>query len=931
MATESDLTTSVLSGARFIKSSNALSNVTGASADYTKLFTLYQGLAALEGLANKATDSNISAYALAQVQRRFTAGLAEVGGYIGETKYDHLALNAGTLTNQLKNDVGAARTDSTYTAPDIQTGSASTAARAFEGNVVFDMSVKKTGTATPIAVHIDLSEMGATTRSMSNVVSFINGKLSDAGLSTRFAVNRTAATPVTTTLNGKTTTLSAGQDTFGLQIKGTLSENLTFSALNTADSVYIAQTTGDPDKKVTAAKPTTTTGSTSSTAAAKTTDVTSQLVKFQTDVSTTGSALDSAISKVGNTYWVDGESGQTALPDSITNVRQTVSGPDGSVYMLADVNGDISGQQIKGAGDVALVKLDSAGKVVYTRTLGASDMASGLNLAVSPDGKIAIAGSVTGALDVGVTTTTTYGTGTNSISATSTATTNLNGANATTKDSFVTVFDASGVEQWTQRRGSNADDEATAVAFAADGSVYVGGRTMAKMTGATGTANGSWDGYLMGFSSTGAYRFTQQTGTANSDTVSQIVTDGNTVYVAGVESGNATLKSYTVAPATYIDVNGKTQTRYDATQTGSRDLGGIGGGGISGMSIYDGKVYLGGSSGSNGLIASGNVTHAYSGGYDAFALSVDVNLGSSASDTIAYYGGTGVERDAKVQFSNGKAWIAGQTTGDIDGTTKLSTKDGYLARLNIDTGAVEYQTRFTGTDGVVNPNAIAISTGGASVLDRLGLPQGKIVQTQSNLIIANTSVRTGDQFYMVDPKSGVKKTITIDANETMKSLATKIERASGFQLNVDVTKVLGKQEDQLNITPANKTSAMQFVSGPAGKDALEGLGLDAGLVSNDANKAMDVKSSNYLKSKKPMGLNFDGSINLNSDENIQKALTALKATMKAVQNAYTYLRYGDPQASDSSAHGKNGGAVPTYLTNQISNYQAALSRLTGGS
>ena len=35
--------------------------------------------------------------------------------------------------------------------------------------------------------------------------------------------------------------------------------------------------------------------------------------------------------------------------------------------------------------------------------------------------------------------------------------------------------------------------------------------------------------------------------------------------------------------------------------------------------------------------------------------------------------------------------------------------------------------------------------------------------------------------------------------------------------------------------------------------------------------------------------------------------------------------------SDSTkSSGKTGGTVPTYLTNQISNYQAALNRLTGG-
>jgi hypothetical protein len=34
--------------------------------------------------------------------------------------------------------------------------------------------------------------------------------------------------------------------------------------------------------------------------------------------------------------------------------------------------------------------------------------------------------------------------------------------------------------------------------------------------------------------------------------------------------------------------------------------------------------------------------------------------------------------------------------------------------------------------------------------------------------------------------------------------------------------------------------------------------------------------------------------------------------------------------SDSKTGGKTGGTAPAYLTAQISNYQAALNRLTGG-
>jgi hypothetical protein len=145
---------------------------------------------------------------------------------------------------------------------------------------------------------------------------------------------------------------------------------------------------------------------------------------------------------------------------------------------------------------------------------------------------------------------------------------------------------------------------------------------------------------------------------------------------------------------------------------------------------------------------------------------------------------------------------------------------------------------------------------------------------------------------------------------------------------VTVEKELGKEQDQLDIKPVNGNSSMEFVSGPAGKDALKGLGLDSGLVSDSANQAMDASSSNYLTSQKEMGLSFDSSLNLNSTANVASAITALQTTMKNVQQAYSYLKYGDPQASQSTT-GKTSSAVPAYLTSQIANYQAGLNRLLG--
>ncbi len=956
MPQESDLVSSVMQGHNFIDPNAVTSDVLGSSADYTKLFTLYQGLNALEGIATAAQAKNVSPNQLAAYQRRFLEGMSEVQGYVSDTKYDHVSLTEGALTNELKNTVGTARTNSTYIAQNIQTGSAATAVKAFQGDVKFTMTVKRTGTATPYTINFDLSEMGDQTRSMSNVVSYMNAKLKAAGLDTKFAVNMTPAVPQTETVNGKTVTLSQGTPSFGLELKGVSFESVAFSAADTADAVFVAQSTGDPTKTPTTSSSSTsdtstttsTTSSTSSTTATATTDVTSQLLKFQADTGATGAALSDTLSKVGDTYYVAGEAEQTNLPTSVANVvtgtkqsentvasnaLATAAGSDGSVYVLANVDDTTDSQAIKGTQDVALMKYDSAGNLVYTRMLGASETASGYALAVSDTGQVAIAGSVTGALDINNPSTTTNKYGLPVATGVAASTAPLSGLDPTQSDSFVTVLDASGNEEWTQRRGAQGADQATSVAFGADGSVYVGGKTMTTMPGATTGEQGGWDGYVMGFSAQGQPQFTQQLGTAQTDSTAKVAVDGNTLYVASLQNNQATLSSYTLGSqqVTTTDTKGvsTTTTKTVATLDATRSLGGLGGGNISGMSVYDGKVYLGGSSGSNTLLAGATVTKAASGGFDAFALSVDSDLTDTSQDEIAYYGGAGTEKNAQVQFANGKAWISGQTTGAIDGTTQIGKQDGYLARLNIDTGQVEYQTRYTGTDGVVNTSSLAVSAGSSSVLDKLGLPQGSVLYTDSNLITANSAVRAGDEFYLVDPDTGVKKTITVDASDTMKTLATKIVRASGYKLTVDVTKVLGKQLDQLDIKPSGTSSQMEFLAGPAGKDALAGLGLPSGLVSNQAGQTMDASSSNYTTSQKPMGLSFDPSLNLNSTANINDAVTALQATIKKVQAVYTYLKYGDPQSSSSTSKGNTSGTAPAYLTAQIANYQAGLSRLLG--
>lgn len=910
--TDDTLVKNILAGKSFIRESAIDLDVAGSSADYKKLYTLYTGLNSLRAVASKAqsllTGSNADSLSnttqLNTLRRRFDAGLGEVSGYVKDADYQYLDLIQGGITDKTKSSVGVPRTDATYFAKDIHSGTATSEVEAFKGAVAFDISVKKTGTATPINVHIDLSEMGSDTRSMSNVVNYINGKLKDAGLTTKFAVQRTPGTDKTTESNGKTIKIGTNPDTFSLKIQGDTSEALTFNAASTGDSVFVIQKTGDTDKTTKYNKET-------KKFEEVTPEQTTGMVKFNTDGDT--------VAKPGDTYFTAGRSIQNEIADSIKKVHQTVSGADGSVYVLADVDGTVDGQTIKGTQDVALIKYDSAGNVVYTRTLGAADTATGYALSVADDGRVAIAGSVTGSLSTVTTTTSTYTVDGKTYTSTSTKEdSGTSGAKATVADSFVTVFDAGGQEMWTKRYGSIDEDTALAVSFGDNGTVHVAGKTRGVMQGGGGSAGG-WDAYVRSFDATGKATATIQYGGAGTDQASAIKVDGNTMYVAGVEDNNVVLRAYDVTdPAKPV-------------LSGTRNLGGLGGGQIGAIDVYDGKVYVGGSTGNGQILGGGTGTSAFHGHSDAFAAAVSTDFNSTASDKVVYYGGAGDESNVKVQFTSGKVYFAGQTEGEIAGTTKISEADAYITRMDMATGNVEWSQRYTGKDGEVDPQAMAVSTGGASVLDKLGLPSGTVQYKDSTLLTSATSVRAGDSFYLRD-KSGAQKKVTIEANETLETLATKIKRAAGYNLKVTVAKVSGKAESQLVIEPANKTSQMEIVKGPAGKDALEALGIADGLIRTAEDTSSSSKKKTSSVDEKLFGLKFNSDINLTSEESITAALKTIDDALKNVRSAYRYLRYGEDTTSTEDGKKNNATSTgsTTYWNSQASNYAAALSRLTGG-
>jgi hypothetical protein len=866
-----------LAGHKLIDEDAAKLDLAGASADYKKLFALYQGLGALGALVDKAQAKGTTAWDLRQLSTAFANGMSEVSAYVSTAKLDNVRLAEGAVAASAKTTLGVARTQGDYVTAPLVSGSSAAEVPAFQGDVKFTISAK--GVNSTKTADIDLSEMGVLPRTLANVINYVNGKLQDAGIYTRIASQRIPATPTTTTVGGKTVTLSPGVDQWALKIKADSGETVSFSAPQTAGALYLAQSVGDPDPDK---NPLTADGVTKR-----------ELLKFQTDTA----SVDAPPKPAGSANWVDGRVFSETLGPEVKTVRATKIGPDGSVYMLADITTKTGDQAIKGSQDVALMKYDSAGKLIYTRTLGASAAATGLGLAVSADGQVAVAGAVTGGLN-----------------GAQTGAMNSTGANAAYSDSFVTLYDKDGQDVWTERRGARLDDEASQVAFGDDGTVYVAGRSKSALPG--GTTIGGWDSYAEAFKADAKGKvqtlFTQTYGTAGDDKPSGLVMDGTSMVVAGIEDGHAVLRRYDVSGAT-------------PTLTSSRDLGDLQGGDIAGLALDGGQVVVAGTT-SNGALAGGTVTKPLSGGTDAFAVRLSADLVPGAGDAVAYYGGAGNDKATSVAVGDGKVWIAGSTSSDLPNLDPMGTKDGFIAGLDMDTGEATWSRRFTGTGRQAVPSAIAFDAAGSSVLDRLGLPQGALTSTPSQQLTAASALRAGDQF-TVAADGGRPVTVSIEDKDTLDTLATKVRRALGFNVKVDLVTVDGTR--RMQIQPVSSRSTVTIGAGKDGQDALPLLGLAPGVVrtttvnGNGKTVPGDGKGQIY-------GLNLDANINLSSADQIKHAAAEIATAMGVIRNIYKDLvAAASPKTATTAAAAS--GPVPAYLTNQIANYQAALNRLTGGS
>ncbi len=541
-----------------------------------------------------------------------------------------------------------------------------------------------------------------------------------------------------------------------------------------------------------------------------------------------------------------------------TTTDAVATDADGFAYVVGTASGDLDELRAAGTQDLYLTKMDSLGNVVWQRALGAADSASGAAVTVAQNGDIVVAGTVSG---------------------------NFGGTNADA-DMLVARYANNGDEMFASRIRSSGDDRATSIAIADDGAILVGGRA----------AQGGGDAFVARLNGTGAV--TQRVKLPGSGdesiTAMTMTADGR---LAALTKEGAVSKLRFLDPAS-------PGTVLDTVDLGASDARAI-------AIAPDGSIAIGGTTLSS---LPGAQVNGITGGRDGFVTRMAAD---GTGMTTTYLGTAGNEQVDSLAFSNGKLYVGGRTTGDLGGT-RTGPTDGFVARIDPASGGVEKISQFGQPTLRTEPVRVAASDGGSSKVDALGLGRGVATPDGSLRLTTGSTLREGETFQM-RVAGGPLRTITIAKEETLASLADKVRKITGSKALVTTP----KKDDGAMLRVAPKAGIdIEFIAGPAGRDALEKLGLPAARVSGF--EPID-KDAPRVRPGGSFGLGLNPALSIADQKEATATLAKLKSALSTAQTGYRSLYWDDGKQALVEGAGKGGSTAREKA--QLANYQAALSRL----
>lgn len=546
-----------------------------------------------------------------------------------------------------------------------------------------------------------------------------------------------------------------------------------------------------------------------------------------------------------------------------TNGNALVVDGEGASYVLGTTRGDLGGVLSNGSDMLFVAKRDSAGRILWQRTLGVSGTSQGAALALAPGGGVVVAGTVADGADM------------------------LAGGSAM----LVARLAANGDEQMRQTVRTSTFDTATALAVAPDGAIYLGGRT----------SRGDGTAYLARIDPRGQVVAQAMLDTAGEDSVTALALGRDGQLLALLQRGTTSVvQGYDAAG---LSPDGRSVSLGTA-QASALAVG------------PDGTIAVGGAT--LGAVA-GDPVNAPAGGRDGFVTRISPDFGTVATTYLAT---TGDDRVDSLGFMGDALYVGGRTSGLL-GTTQQGVVDGFVGRLDTATGAIEAIDQFGVPGSRTGAVRLAAAPGGDTILDSLGLNRGVVTPDVSANLVTQTSVRVGDSV-SIRINRGATIKLTIGPTDTVATLTSRLSLLSGGKATVANTI---KGDGRAFQITARGGATVELIAGPPGQDALAKLGIDPQILSQPPVRAANaprVAPGGQFGLGLSVGLSLataqDAGIALNA---VKQAMSITQTGYRSLYWDSTKAAL----ANGPSGTGAKSKAAVTRASAQAASYQAALDRI----
>lgn len=852
----------ILAAKTIIEKSGADSSGTFLSDDVATSFSTYKALDKLRVLAEAASNKTTSDALRAKYQKAFSTGLSDLQTFLTKAPADLVNLSFGKASTSA--------TSAKLAAPKLYetAGKGIVAQRSdpisgLSGQEQFTITIAR-GTQSE-TLTVDLSK-GTQPPTLNSVVSQLNAAItSSVAYNADGTVKQNADGTPQSRWSARFEAQKGADGSWGLTLKTPVSsETVSMDQVGAKDSLVVAtgQTPLDAPTTARVFRLNDPTGTNTQVAMSNITALDRQKTEQNVLAGKTTTITTATTDEDGKVKTTETK---TSNAYASTNAAAVATDGQGNSYVVGTTSGEMGTNRSDGDDNLYLTKMDSNGKVVWQRSLGAGGSSTGASVSVGADGSVAVAGTVNGSF-----------------------------AGVTSADANMVVakYSANGDEQFATVVRSAGADTAKAVVMGADGSVYVGGRT---------ALNGG-DAFIARIDASGKIADSRTITGAGSESINGLAigSDGNLLAVVSENGVSSVMK---------LDASSL------STSSGSISLGTAD---VRAIAVSaDGSIAVGGATGG---ALSGTQVNGKSAGRDGFVARIDAGLGSAS---VTYLGTAEDDQVDSVAFMNGELYAGGRTSGDLGGARSGPT-DGFVTRIDANTGAIGSTRQFGLSLIRTEPVRIAADSGGGTALSALGLPRGTVNVAVSEKVTTQTTLRAGD-YFSIRADDGPLRKFEIQAGDTLKTIATRMQSLVGTS-KATVTAIAVNGSQQLRITMKDGHE-LELIPGNGDADALDKLGIEPQRILKQATLA---KNAPEVRPGGNFGLDLTNALDLSTLDNAKIALGRITSAISMSQTAYRSLFWDDAKALmvDGIKAGATGGGSTARENAQLKNYQAALSRLS---